>query len=232
MVAQIRTQIAALESQKVATPEQLDQLTKLRESLERLNSLNFSPMKRTLDQLRENWKQFVDEGVSSFADFFANLTSGQENSGRKLLASFVQIIGKMLVQMGTMLISTGIAEVFAASTLYGRMMGASASAGYRAIAEGSVLAALGGAAMGAATSLSQSSSTSASSTSTSSSSSSAPQVISVGRPNSDQASTQSSQPKQLGIITLRLDRGVVVDEVKTNIQNNGVLRTVIQKVHA
>ena len=63
-------------------------------------------------------------------------------------------------------------------------------------------------------------------------SSSQVQVIQVGAAGRAQNSgeVQTTQPKDLGTLTIKLEKGLIVQEVKSNIQSNGVLRPVIQSI--
>ena len=223
-VAQIRAKIAELESQGVVSPEQLDQLTRLREALEKLNTLDMSPMKAMIGDLHQSLVNMSNATTNAFAQFWSDMVSGQKDSGKRFLAAMLEMVANELMIRAMRLTALAIER----ACMWDFAGAAKAAAGAAA------MALLGGSLKGVASSMTSSASSGAgasSGSSSQSSNSSAPQVISVGRPNSDQASSQSSQPKQLGIITLRLDRGVIVDEVKSNIGNNGVLRTVIQKIH-
>jgi hypothetical protein len=210
-----------------------DPLLKLHDQLQKLNALKMDPFHQTMSAMKGSILDFAAQGGEAFANFFADLASGQENAGKKLLAAFIGMIGQMLVRTGVLLIQTGIAEMALASTVVGRFMGASHAAGARALATGIILSAIGGTMMGVASSMAQTNEVGSSGTyqNISSPTSSTVQVINVGAAgraqNAGEASSSSTN-KVVGELVVRLDRGVIVDEVKSNIQRNGTLRTVIQ----
>lgn len=229
----IQTAAAGNRSRNAPDTAALDPLLKLHDQLQKLNALKMDPFHQTLSAMQGSILDFAAQGGEAFANFFADLASGQEAAGKKLLAAFIGMIGQMLVRTGVLLIQTGIAEMALASTVVGRFMGASHAAGARALATGIILSAIGGTMMGVASSMAQTNEVGSSGTyqNISSPTSSTVQVINVGAAgraqNAGEASS-SGTSKVVGELVVRLDRGVIVDEVKSNIQRNGTLRTVIQ----
>jgi hypothetical protein len=119
-----------------------------------------------------------------------------------------------------------------ASTLVGRMMGASHAAGAHALAVGMIQAAIGGVMVGVASSMTQSTQSSSSSaapqTATSSSTSSQPKVIQVGAAGraQDAGTAAAAQPVQVEV-KLALDSNGVINVVEKNIRSNGRLRVAV-----
>lgn len=218
------------------TPDWAKPLRELHLELDRLNQIRMDPFHQTLNAMRASVGDFAAEAGQAFANFWSDLVSGQENSGKKLLAAFIGMIGQMLVKNGVLLIQVGLAEIALASTLVGRMMGASHAAGARAIATGMIQAAIGGALVGASSALAQTNRAGAAASFQESVprpiSGTQTQVIEVGAAGRAQSpgAVKQEQPRELGTLTIKLDRGLIVQEVKSNIQANGPLRTVIQNI--
>ncbi|GIU80187.1 MAG: hypothetical protein KatS3mg005_3425 [Bryobacteraceae bacterium] len=218
------------------TPDWAKPVRDLHLELDKLNQIRMDPFHQTIGALRSGIADFASGAGQAFANFFSDLVSGQENAGKKLLAAFLGMIGQMLVKQGVFLIQAGIAEMALASTFVGKMMGASHAAGARAVATGTVMAALGGAMVGAAAVMAQTNRAGAGATFQENVprpiSGAQVQVIEVGAAGRAQSRTevQQQQPKELGTLMIKLDRGLIVQEVKSNIQANGPLRTVIQNI--
>lgn len=218
------------------TPDWAKPLRDLRLEMDRLNQVRMDPFLQTISAMRSGIADFAAGAGQAFANFFSDLVSGQENAGKKLLAAFLGMLGQMLVKQGVFLIQAGIAEMALASTLVGKMMGASHAAGARAVATGTVMAALGGAMVGAAAAMAKTNRAGAGATFQENVprpiSGSQVQVIEVGAAGRAQslAEAQPQKPRELGTLTIKLDRGLIVQEVRSNIQSNGPLRTVIQNI--
>jgi uncharacterized protein YlaN (UPF0358 family) len=232
-IARISTELEKLQRMNLTPLQQ--QMVELHEKFQRLNTLNMDPFHQTLAAMRENVLDFASQGVQAFASFFADLTSGQENAGKKLLAAFIGMIGQMLVRIGTMLVMSGIAEIALAQTLVGRFMGASAAAGAKAIATGLVLAAAGGIMQGAASSMAQTNEAGAGGSFQENvprpTSANQVQVIQVGAPGRAQNPGQASATPVQAEVRVRLEppKGWVVSEIQDAYRRNDTrLRTVIQ----
>jgi hypothetical protein len=240
--------------------EEIKEVIQLRTELEKLNRINLSPFQRqmltaaerlqdftqvpmdpfhqALQGLQDHVIEFAGQAGQAFASFFSDIVSGQEGAGKKLLAAFIGMIGQMLVQQGVLLIQAGIGHV-ALSHVFPYSLWLRASDGYKAIATGIALAAIGGTMMGASAAMSQS----AQSESGSSYQSAAPQqattstnqvqVISVGAPRGPQslgqASAQQQQPQPIELrVKVESKDSHIINVVAKNVNDNGRLRTVIQ----
>ena len=219
------------------TPDWAKPLRDMHLEMQKLNQIQMDPFHQTFAAMKSSVVDFAGQAGQAFANFFSDLVSGQEGAGKKLLAAFIGMVGQMLVKNGVMLIQVGLAEMALASTLVGRMMGASHAAGAHAVAVGMIQAAIGGALVGVASAMAQTNTAGSAGTSFQQSvprpiSSTQTQVIQVGAAGRAQNSgdVQTSQPKELGTLTIKLEKGLIVQEVKSNIQSNGVLRPVIQSI--
>jgi hypothetical protein len=243
MIATLQRQLDELRSRPIIDDRQVDEILRLEAAVERLNRINMTPFQKAMEAMKAEILQLQEQGVQAFADFFADLVSQQDSAGKRLVAAFIGMIGKMLVNIGVILVQAGIAEVALAQTFIGRALGASAAAGWKAIAVGALLAAAGGIMQGLATSMTQQASsqstaqsqTPASTTPTATSSQTP--VINVGAPRRPDQTTSgsSSAEKMQADITIRLQTkegwvaGEVVREVK---RNNQQLRLAIQTANA
>ncbi|HEX4135923.1 MAG TPA: hypothetical protein VHY84_15010 [Bryobacteraceae bacterium] len=227
----IKKKLAELKAQPIISTDQLNQIDKLQVELDKLNKMTFHPFQDAMTQMKNQVKQFSSQAGQSFSTFFSDLTSGQDNAGKKLLASFVSMIGQMFTHMGVMLIQTGVAECAAALTLTGRLMGANFATGIEAIAAGAALAALGGALSGASSSSSAAPSAAASPASSGSSSTNVnPATINVGASGGAQNSGQAQPTQHIVQLEVRPTSAFVVNAVSKDVSGNGTLRTVIKQV--
>jgi hypothetical protein len=235
-IALLKTKLDELRSKPILTEQQIDDLTRLQTKLDQLNRLNWTPFRHALQTMRQDISQFAQTATESFATFFANLVSGQEGSGKKLLAAFIGMIGQMLVHVGVILVQTGIAEIALAQTLVGKLMGASVGAGLKAIAIGALIAAAGGIMEGMASNLAQTSSAGGAASQTGTQQAAAApsqaQVINVAAPrgpqNPGEASGAAGQEPVQVHLKIDAEEGFVVRQVERNVRNNGRLRVVIQ----
>jgi hypothetical protein len=232
-----RIQEQVRRQQERNTPDWAKPLRDMHLEMEKLNQIPMGPFHQTFAAMRSSVLDFAGQAGQAFANFFSDLVSGQEGAGKKLLAAFIGMVGQMLVKNGVMLIQVGLAEMALASTLVGKMMGASHAAGAHAVAIGMIQAAIGGALVGVASSMAQTNTAGSAGTSFQQSvprpiASTQTQVIQVGAAGRAQNSgdVPTSQPKDLGTLTIKLEKGLIVQEVKSNIQSNGVLRPVIQSI--
>ncbi len=232
--AAIQRQIDAIG--KNPTLEQVDDVIRLREALEQLNTLNLTPFQSAMKSLKSGAMDFAGQATQAFASFFADIVSGQEGAGKKLLAAFFGMVGQMLIKTGVLLVQMGIAEIAMASTLAGRLAGASVGAGVRAIAVGGLMAAAGGVLVGAGANLAQTSQSAGASGSFQQAtprpiSGQTQQIINVGAPGRGQNSGEGRQDQTGHEVTVRLEvpAGFVTREVERNVKGNGRLRTVISQ---
>jgi hypothetical protein len=228
----IRLQEALRKSNERNTPNWAKPLSEAHLELQKLNELGMDPFHQTMAAMKNSVIDFAGQAGQAFANFFADLVSGQAGAGKKLLAAFLGMIGQMIVKVGVMLIQVGIAEIALAQTFVGRMMGASTAAGVKALITGAVLAAAGGVLMGAAANMAQTNQAGAAGNTFQSSvprplSSGQTQVIQVGAPGRSQDLGGASAATVKHEVTLKLDTGGIVKVVKQNIQGNGELRLVV-----
>lgn len=219
------------------TPEWIKPLREAHIELQKLNQIGMDPFHQTMSAMKNSVIDFAGQAGQAFANFFSDLLSGQEGAGKKLLAAFVGMIGQMLVKNGVLLIQVGMAEMALASTMVGRFMGASHAAGAHAVAIGMIQAAIGGAMVGVASSMAQTNSASQSGTTfqnvpraTSSTQTQVIQVGAAGRAQSASETATSTTVKHE--LVLKLDKGVIVDTVKSNLRQNGELRMVVARATA
>lgn len=213
----------------------LEPLLQAHEQLQKLNQTNMGPFQQTMAAMKASVLDFSGQAAQAWASFWADLVSGQEGAGKKLLAAFIGMIGQMLVKVGAMLVQYGIAEVVLAHTWIGKMMGASAAAGYKAIAIGAAIAAAGGIMMGAASSLAQTNIAGQAGSSFQQDlprplSSQQVQVIQVGAARGAQSPGQVAAAQQVsGTIRLEIEPSekFVVKAVKNNVRSNGELRVLL-----
>ena len=253
----IRTKIAELNQMPLLTAAQIEDLEKLKtaqaqlsvikmpawqralipfhESLQRLNKIGMDPFHQTLNAMQEHVAEFGANAGQAFAAFFADVVSGQDASGKKLLAAFIGMIGQMLVKSGVMLIQVGLAEIVLSQTLMGRLMGASAAAGAKALAVGALLAAMGGVMQGAASSMAQTNQSGAGGSFQQDvprpTSSSQVPIYMIGSPRGAQTPGQASAAPagpQLIRVEIAPPKGWVANEVVREVKgNNQQLRVVI-----
>lgn len=227
-----RIQAAARTSRERNMPQWQQELAQMHIELQKLNQIGMDPFHQIIGGMKGAVIDFAGQAGQAIASFFADLVSGQEGAGRKLLAAFIGMIGQMLVKTGVLLIQSGVAEIALASTVVGRFMGASHAAGVRAIATGAILSASGGILIGAASGLAQTNQASPGSTFQQNvprpTSGQQVQVINVGAAGRSQSQGEAIKPKQEQTVRIMLDRGLVASEVKREINRNGSLRVAIQ----
>lgn len=218
---------------EVKLTNQQREALQLVDAFERLNGIKLDPFNQTLFVLQENVIQFAGMAGDAFASFFADILSGQEGAGKKLLAAFMGMLGKMLVQQGIFLIQAGIAHVLL-SSVFPYSLFLRASDGYKAIAWGAVLTAAGGALMGAASALAQTNQAGAGASFQQAAprpTSSQTQVIQVGAAGRAQsageaAATKPSQPAEV-VLRVESNDSHIVKVVERNAGANGRLRVVM-----
>ncbi|MGE5487573.1 MAG: hypothetical protein ACM3ZB_07105 [bacterium] len=253
----MQARLAELNARPNRSAEDVNEIVRLTTALENLRRADLSPTQRQLADLHAQFRRFnelkmdgfhgivqtmkdhlldfVQQGAQAFVSFFADLASGQENAGKKLLAAFIGMVGQMLATQGVYLMTLGIAEVIAASTLFGRLAGANAAAGAAAIAKGAAMAAMGGIMMGAASTMAQTNAAGAGGSFQENvprpTSANQVQVIEVGAAGRAQTPGQVGQAPLYGElhVTVEPPKGWVVNEIKNEYKhNNRTLRTVIQ----
>jgi hypothetical protein len=223
VVAQIKAQLKDLESQKIVSDQQIEQILKLKEGLEKLNKLNLTPFQRAMQMLRDNIKQIGQQVTQAWGQFFADLVSGTQNAGKKFIAALIDIIAQQL-------------QIFALDQT-SRAIDDAANGNYAGAAEhaaaAAALSALGGVLQGFASSLtqSQSSASLAASPATGGGTSTNynPATVSVGAPGGAQ-STGAAQPTQhLVTLEVKSSDAFVVRAVSKDVTGNGALRTLIKQ---
>jgi hypothetical protein len=218
------------------TPYWIKPLLDLEAFFQRINKVKMDPFRQTIAALKQNIVNFAGTATVTFANFFSDLVSGQEGAGKRFLAALLGMLGQMFVQLGVFLIQSGLAHVIL-SSVFPYSLWLRPEPGYRAMATGAILAAAGGALIGASSALTQqnaqtaaSGETSSSGTTSSSSTSSGPQVIRVGAPGraQDEGSVGSAPQPQLITIKVESNDSHIVRVVDRNIKNNGQLRLAVQ----
>jgi len=207
-------------------------LLELHQRLMELNQIGMDPFRQTMAAMKQNALDFAVGAGQAFASFFADIVSGQENAGKKLIAAFLGMIGQMLMRTGVMLIQVGIAEMALANTLVGRALGASHAAGVRAVATGAVLAAVGGAMTGAAAAMAQTSQAGPGGSFQQSvprpTASQQVQIINVGAPGRAQTPGQVSAAPVEVRLKVESNDSHIVKVVEKNVAANGRLRLVLE----
>ncbi len=199
--------------------EWLVPLAELHERLLELNKLDMTPFHQIIGAMKSSVADFGAQAGQAWASFWADIVSGQENSGKKLLAAFLGMIGQMLVKIGVLLMQTGLAEIILANTLIGRLMGASVAAGVAAMAIGAVLAAAGGVLQGASSVMAGTNNAGASATFQEGAArpvSGERVVISSGR----EGSQGQQQPSPRQEVLIRLAPGLVAEQTSQSMRRN------------
>lgn len=229
-IVRLQTQLEKLNRINLTPLQQ--QMLQLHESLILMNKVPMDPFHQALQGMQQHIFEFVGQAGEAFASFFADIVSGQEGAGKKLLAAFLGMIGQMLVKIGAMLIQIGVAEVAAASTMWGKLMGFSAAAGWKAIATGAVLSAVGGALMGASSALAQTNQAGAGGSfqqevARPTANTQVP-IYMVGAPRGAQTPGQAAIPQEI-LLKLKIEpsKDAVVTYAVEDIRNNGKLRVAV-----
>lgn len=226
VIDQLKAKLAQLEKQPVFGEEQITQILKMKEAIEKLNKLNMSPFRRTLSDLKDSLKSMAQDSTKAWAQLWSDLVTGQENAGKKFLAALLQMAAQELLVLSVRMAGYALAAA-AALDFAGAARYAAAAAG---------IAALSGILSGIASNLAQSASKSTPAAATagpgggSSTGSSNPTVIDVnqvgGSANRGQGNSGGNSQHT---VTIKLEKGMIVDAAATDIRQNGKLRTVIQQ---
>ena len=224
VLAQLREQLRELQSQPIVSTSQIDDILRLKEAIEKLNSLNLSGALRALEEFRQFLAVFAKGALESFGNFLADLVSGQENSGKKFVAALLGMVADGLQTWARYLAGVAIAK----AALFDFGGAAKAAAGAAAVF------AAAGIARGLASNLAQTNQAAGSAGSFQTSTprpigGSTQPVVNVGRPTS--GPSPAAQPIS-GEITIRLEaqEGFVAREVKREIRGNRDLRDLIIQV--
>lgn len=219
-----RIQDMAARSAEKSTPEWLQPYRDIYAEMERLNQLNLNPFQQTMMHFRDNMLHIGTQVTEAWGSFWADMVTGQENAGKKFLASLVNIIAQQLMMLAVEQTAYGI---IAASHL-------NFAAAARHFAAAAAIGALSGVLTGISANLAQTNSAGAGSTFQQSvarpTSTQQVQVIQVGAAGRAQNAGEvsgSKQPLQVEL-KLSLDKGVAVREVRDELRRNGPLRTIIQ----
>lgn len=224
-MAAIKTKLEELHRAKTFSAEQIDDIIRLREALDKLNRLNLTPFQKALQLLKDNMQQIGAQATQAWGKFWADMVSGTDGAGKKFLAALINIAAQQLEIQAIQQTSEAIVSA-AALDFAGAARHAAAAA---------ALGALGGVLQGFASSLSNSSSNSSSapasapSGSGASQSSTPTQVINVGAPGRSQAPVTARQTEHTVVLEIRPQDAYIVKTVKANVRGNGELRTVVKK---
>lgn len=206
------------------TPEWLKPYKDLYAQMEEFNHLNLNPFQETMMHFRDNMLQIGTEMTQAWSSFWADLVSGQENAGKKFLASLIQIVGKQLTIMAIKHTAYGIS-----AAAFGDWVNAK-----RHFAAAAAFGVLGGVLTGLSANMAQTRDAGAGGSFQQNiarpTSSQQVQVIQVGAPGGAQTpgAAAASMPVQRVELFVRNEPGIIVREVSRNIKSNGELRTVIQ----
>jgi hypothetical protein len=211
------------------------QMIELYDRMQMFNGIKLDGFGSVLSALKTEIGEFAFAGTQAFAGFFADLVSGQENAGKKFLAALMGMLGKTLVQLGSMMVSLGISEMVLASSPFTAMItGSSHAHGALLVAKGIAIAAAGGIMMGASSALAQTNQSGAAGNSFQQdiarpTTSQQVQVINVGAAGRAQSAAQAAayQPVELRV-KVESNDSHIVRVVEKNVSDNGRLRTVIQ----
>jgi hypothetical protein len=226
-----RARLEELRNQSLVNNLPPEQLQKLQDYERQVAEMQQRMRRITVEMFAEldaKFQGFFSTAADGWVNFWKDLASGQEGAGKKLLAVFVGWVGKLLVQWGVMLIQAGIGEIALATTLFGRLMGASLASGLKLLAIGAAIAAAGGVLQGAASNLAQTNQAGSAGNSFQNvprpNNNNPVQVIRVGRSDDEGRPTNN---RDLGTLKIDVPQGFIVKHVQDNIQGNGVLRTLI-----
>jgi hypothetical protein len=229
--AAARARLEELRNQAIAVNLPADQLQKLQEYERQVAEMQNRMRRMTVEiftDLDTRFQGFFSVAADGWVNFWKDLASGQEGSGKKLLAVFVGWIGKLLVQWGMMLMQAGLGEIALATTLFGKLMGASVANGAKLLVIGAAIAAAGGILQGAASNLAQTNQAGSSGSSFQNvprpNNNNPVQVIRVGRPEDE---GRPAAARDLGTLKIDVPQGFVVKHVRDNIRANGELRTIM-----
>ncbi|GMU21146.1 MAG: hypothetical protein AMXMBFR13_12390 [Phycisphaerae bacterium] len=210
------------------TPEWLKPYRDLYAEAERLNKLDLNPVQSTVRHFRDNMLDIGMKMSQGWSSFWSDLVTGQENAGKKFIASLINIVGQQLTIMAIEHTAWGIGAAALGDWVKAKRHFAAAAA----------FGVLGGVLTGISANLAQTRDAGAGGSFQQNvarpTSSQQVQVIQVGAPGGAQtpgaaAAAPSVQRVELSI---RHEPGVIVREVSRNIKGNGELRTVIQGASA
>jgi len=202
--------------------QQIEQIIKLKEALEKLNKINLTPFQDAMQQLKDNMQKIGQQVLQTWTQFWSNLVSGQASAGKKFLAGLLDIIAQQLQIMAIKQQGEAV-DAFASGNFAGGAAHEAAAA---------ALGALGGILQGFASSLSSSSASASAAVAPAGASSptpAAPQSVSVGQTGGAQNSGQAQSTQHTVTLEIQPSQAFVVKTVKQNVQGNGTLRTLIKQ---
>jgi hypothetical protein len=226
LTQEIQTRIEELRGQDVLSTQQLDDLFRLYDALDKLNRLNMGPFQAMTHQLRQDLTKMAQETTQAWGQLWEDLATGQENAGKKFLAALITTVANELMVLAL--------EMTARAIWAAAMFDFIGAARYAAAAAG--LAALSGVLKGIASNMAQTASAASSGSgdqgaaqSSSSSANQAP-VYMVGAPGRAQTPGQVQQTP-VGEVRVRVEppQGWVVKQLDREYRgNNPQLRVILQ----
>ena len=210
------------------TPEWLKPYKELYAQLDRLNQLDLNPFQATLHFFRNTLKEIGEGITAAWSSLWADLVSGQETSGKKMIAGLINIVAQNLRTAAIWL--TGLGMMWATIGMWSKAA--------RHFAAAAAIGALGGILTGLAANMAQTRDAGAGGSFQQNlarpTSSQQVQVIQVGAAAGAQTpgAAATALPVQRVELVVRNEPGVIVREVSRNIRSNGELRTVIQGASA
>jgi hypothetical protein len=219
--AELQRQLDALRSESIVTPEQVDQIVRLEAALESLNRLDMSPFQQLMANMREVVTRFATETTEAWAAFWADLVSGQENAGKKLLAALMNTVAGEIMVLAKK--EAALAIVAAASMQWG--------AAARHAAAAAALGATAGIIRGWASSMAQTNQAGQAASfqqNVPRPTSNQVQVVNVGASGRAQSPAAAAAPQPVEVrLKVEATPGFVVKEVEKDYRANGWTRKVM-----
>ena len=218
---ELKRQLADLQRQPVLANGQVDDVLRLKESIEQLNNVNLTGAELALKAFKDFLKTFIKGTLEAFSSFMADLVSGQENSGRKFLGALIGMIADGILVWARYLLTM-------ASIRFG--LGDFAGA-FRAGAAAVAVYAAAGVVRGIGANLAQTSQSAGSAGSFQQTvprpiSGTTQQIINVGAPGRGQTVGEGQQG-EVHTVRIEVPQGFITQAVERDIRGNGKLRTVI-----
>ncbi len=230
LIAAVETRIAELNRAKFLTPAQVAELAKLEDTFKGLNELDISGFQQVSQTVVGIGRKLMENFGNLWSDFWANMVDTQKSAGKLLLASVLNLIAQEIRALAVSLAIKAAAHAASLNFLKAA-----------AFAAGAAVAAAGAGALQAkARSLAESGDQSSAggaqpfnpgiSTGGSSSSSAGLDVgVSGGPQNAGEART-IRRPPQVMEVRLKLDRGIIAEEIRNDVDNSGPIRGILQTV--
>ena len=225
LIEAVETRIRELNRAQFLTPAQIEELTELQQSLRALNGIDLGAFQVAIGQMNKSVSNVLVGMTRVWGDFFSDLITGQEAAGKKLLAATLNLIAGEVSALAKLMAVKAIA---AAASLN---FAAAARFGAAALAIGAAAGVLRGIAANAAQSNEPSGSpTTFQNTPRPTSGNRTPVDVGVsgGPQNAGEARSIRRPPQQI-TVNLKLERGLIAQEVADDVENNGLVRLALQR---